>query len=269
VNQPELVALTKAPYPNYWEAYRGIARLEQHFLQAGDRRAIFATVYALTTRRIAESIDRGLYRNAAWMGQYQTEFANHYRKALLGYAQGERGRVPKVWLVAFDRAKSGQTLILQDALLGMNAHINFDLPFAIEKVHLSPDTHGRHADHTLVNQTLAQVTQEIVSALGTLYGATNYALLADALGPLDDLWLKSGMASARENAWTNATLLTRSSFWNRWLIERGIAAEATAAGDLILALTVNAHLKDALWRAEGSNAGSALFVALSRPTSSS
>jgi len=31
-------------------------------------------------------------------------------------------------------------LIIQDALLGMNAHINYDLAFAIEKVKLTPPT---------------------------------------------------------------------------------------------------------------------------------
>jgi len=32
-------------------------------------------------------------------------------------------------------------LIIQDALLGMNAHINYDLAFASEKVKLSPQHH--------------------------------------------------------------------------------------------------------------------------------
>jgi hypothetical protein len=52
------------------------------FRGGGRRRAIFASVYALTTLRMAESIDGGDYTNTAWMRAHQTEFANHYRKAL-------------------------------------------------------------------------------------------------------------------------------------------------------------------------------------------
>ena len=36
------------------------------------------------------------------------------------------------WLKAFDSATSAKTLIIQDVLLCMNAHSDFDLPFAIE-----------------------------------------------------------------------------------------------------------------------------------------
>jgi hypothetical protein len=101
---------------------------------------------------------------------------------------GARSQVPNAWLKAFDAAAAGQTLVIQDLLLGMNAHINFDLPFAIEAVGISPNTTSRYLDHTRVNDVLGEISNEIVAALGSLYG-TSYAALDSALGPLDELLL--------------------------------------------------------------------------------
>jgi hypothetical protein len=250
-----LATLTSAPYTTHWGAYEGLRCVEEHLIAAADRRAIFASVYTLTTLRMAESIDAGEYTNTDWMKSYQTEFANHYRKALNSFATGQRSQVPTAWLKAFDSAASGQTLIIQDALLGMNAHINFDLPFAIEKVKMSPNTASRYADHTRVNDVLNEVGDEIVDALGSLYGA-NYAALDAALGPADELFLAFGMATARQNAWNNAVLLKNSSFWNRWIVVGGIDFAAVTNANLVLALTLSPSLRATLRALEGSNPGS-------------
>jgi hypothetical protein len=250
-----LATLTSAPYTTHWGAYEGLRCVEEHLIAAADRRAIFASVYTLTTLRMAESIDAGEYTNTDWMKSYQTEFANHYRKALNSFATGQRSQVPNAWLKAFDSAASGQTLIIQDALLGMNAHINFDLPFAIEKVKMSPNTASRYADHTRVNDVLNEVGDEIVDALGSLYGA-NYAALDAALGPADELFLAFGMATARQNAWNNAVLLKNSQFWNRWIVVGAIDLGAVTNANLVLALTLSPSLRATLRALEGSNPGS-------------
>jgi hypothetical protein len=251
----DVATLTNTAYASHWAAYDGLACLEEHFLATGDRRAIFASVYALTTLRMAQSIDGGDYTNTAWMQNYQTTFANYYRKALHDYEVGNASAVPEPWRIAFDAAASGETLIIQDALLGMNAHINFDLPFAIEKVKISPNTTSRYLDHTRVNDVLAEVGDEIIAALGSLYGS-NYATLDAALGPADELFLSVGMATARQNAWNNAVSLTNSSWWNRWIVVDWIDAGATSSANLTLALTLAPSVRDALRAVEGSNPGS-------------
>jgi hypothetical protein len=250
-----LATLTSAPYTTHWGAYDGLRCVEEHLIAAADRRAIFASVYTLTTLRMAESIDANEYTNTDWMKSYQTEFANHYRKALNAFASGQRSQVPNAWLMAFDAAASGQTLIIQDALLGMNAHINYDLAFAIEKVKMSPNTTSRYLDHTRVNDVLSEVGDEIVSALGSLYGA-NYAAVDAALGPADELFLAFGMASARQNAWNNAVLLKNSQFWNRWVVVGAIDLGAVTSANLVLAATLSPSLRATLHALEGSNPGS-------------
>jgi hypothetical protein len=250
-----LATLTSAPYTTHWGAYEGVRCLEEHLLAAADRRAIFASVYTLTTLRMAESIDENEYTNTDWMRSYQTEFANHYRKAINAYATQQRNQVPNAWLKAFDAAASGQTLIIQDALLGMNAHINYDLAFAIEKVKLSPNTTSRYLDHTRVNDVLNEVSDEIVAALGSLYGS-NYAAVDAGFGPADELFLGVGMATARQNAWNNAVLLKNSQFWNRWIVIGAIDVGAVANANLMLAATLSPSLRATLHALEGSNPGS-------------
>ncbi|HEX6273990.1 MAG TPA: DUF5995 family protein [Polyangiaceae bacterium] len=250
-----LATLTSAAYTTHWGAYDGLRCVEEHLLAAADRRAIFASVYTLTTLRMAESIDASEYTNTEWMKSYQTEFANHYRRALNAYANGQRSQVPNAWLKAFDAAAGGQTLIIQDALLGMNAHINYDLAFAIETVKMSPNTTSRYLDHTRVNAVLGEVGDEIVSALGSLYGA-HYAAVDAAFGPADELFLAFGMATARQNAWNNAVLLKNSQFWNRWIVVGAIDAAAVTSANLALAPTLSPTLRATLRALEGSNPGS-------------
>jgi hypothetical protein len=250
-----LTTLTSAPYTTHWGAYEGLRCVEEHLIAVADRRAIFASVYALTTLRMAESIDANAYTNTDWMKSYQTEFANHYRKALNAYALQQRAQVPNAWLKAFDAAASGQTLIIQDALLGMNAHINYDLAFAIEKVKLSPNTTSRYLDHTRVNSVLSEVGDEIAAALGSLYGP-NYAAVDAAFGPADELFLAVGMATARQNAWNNAVLLQSSQFWNRWIVVGAIDLAAVTNANLALAPTLSPSLRATLRALEGSNPGS-------------
>jgi hypothetical protein len=250
-----LATLTSAPYATHWGAYEGLRCLEEHLIAAADRRAIFASVYTLTTLRMAESIDANEYTNTDWMKSYQTEFANHYRKALNAYALQQRSQVPNAWLKAFDAASSGQTLIIQDALLGMNAHINYDLAFAIEKVGISPNTTSRYLDHTRVNDVLSEVGDEIVAALGSLYAA-NYAAVDAAFGPADELFLAAGMATARQAAWNNAVLLKSSQFWNRWVVVGAIDLAAVTNANLVLAPTLSPSLRATLRTLEGSNPGS-------------
>jgi hypothetical protein len=250
-----LATLTSTPYTTHWGAYEGLRCLEEHLVAAADRRAIFASVYTLTTLRMAESIDANDYTNTVWMKSYQTEFANHYRKALNAYVTQQRSQVPNAWLKAFDSASGGQTLIIQDVLLGMNAHINYDLAFAIEKVGISPNTASRYLDHTRVNDVLNEVGDEIVAALGSLYGA-NYAAVDAAFGPVDELFLAAGMATARQNAWNNAVLLKSSQFWNRWIVVGAIDLAAVTNANLALAPTLSPTLRATLRALEGSNPGS-------------
>lgn len=75
-----VATLTSVAFTSHWDAYDGLSCLEEHFIDAGDRRAIFASVYTLTTLRIAESIDAGDYQDTEWIYSPTTKFPVGYSR---------------------------------------------------------------------------------------------------------------------------------------------------------------------------------------------
>jgi hypothetical protein len=64
----------------------------------------------------------GAFADNVWVHRYAVAFANLYRKALDDYDAGRMQQVPKAWRLCFDTARDGSRLVLQDMLLGINAH---------------------------------------------------------------------------------------------------------------------------------------------------
>src|SRR5205814_1707831 len=101
----------------------------------GARRYFHAT-YLRTTRAVAEEIDRGRFADGAWLERWDIVFAELYLDALHADLAGEPVSGP--WRIAFDTAARQPRLPpLRHVLLGMNAHINYDLPQALVAV-ISP-----------------------------------------------------------------------------------------------------------------------------------
>ena len=58
-------------------------------------------------------------------------FARYYTDAYYNWQSGNRAAVPRAWLTALDAAKNKKVSGTGDLLLGMNAHINRDLPYVM------------------------------------------------------------------------------------------------------------------------------------------
>lgn len=250
--QTPTIDLVKTPYANHWEAYNQLVCLEENLIAKQDRRAIFLSVYALTTFKIAEQVDAGYFNDTPWIEEYQLEFANQYRRAFYDYEAGNYFDVPKVWRVAFDASKSGKTLIVQDILLGMNAHIDFDLAYTLRDVDIKNNRSAKYEDHNLVNNVLSGIVGDITAALTSIYGS-NYAAIDLALGDIDDKLIGTGMIMAREQAWNNAVKLTDYSWWRQPLLQLKIQEEAMLITNATMALSFTPILNATLAAAEGSN----------------
>lgn len=249
----DLSSLLAHEYRSSWHAYDQLSCLETHFRSAHDRRAVFLSVYALTTRRIAEAVDAGFFEDNSWVAEYQTRFANYYRQALLDYENGHRDRVPRAWLAAFDSASSGQTLILQDALLGMNAHINFDLAYAVRDVQLGPDRARRYRDHTRINDVLLRIMDEVQAALGELYGP-GMAELDHAFGHVDEEIFGGGIVMARQLAWQHAEWLAAGHWWwQRQWMDWWMDETSGGMAGMLLGVSLDPEIRDELRRREGSD----------------
>src|SRR5438874_2099388 len=136
---------------------RMVADLDR--LPGGDARRHFHSTYLRTTRAVAEEIDRGGFVDGPWLERWDVAFAELYLDAFDAELTG--APVPAPWRIAFDTARTRPDLPpLRHILLGMNAHINYDLPQALIAV-ITPAEFddpavraSRARDHTHVDTVL-------------------------------------------------------------------------------------------------------------------
>jgi len=176
----------------------GLTTLESSFVAQRDKRGIFATVYTLLTRELAARVERGEFEDPDWLRLYIPAFADLYRQALLAYDEDPEG-APKPWRIAFDAART-DSLFIQDIFLGINAHINNDLPLALRAVTIDPDRESRYRDHVKVNDTLRRATGPVQDRIRDLY-APGLDLLDIAAGEFDEIVTNFSLEKAREAAW--------------------------------------------------------------------
>jgi Family of unknown function (DUF5995) len=91
----------------------------------GDPGRYFLATYLRTTRAVQEELDRGGFRDTAWVERWDVAFADLYLDALEAAEAGRRP--PEPWAVAFGAGEHDRFPPLRHVLLGMNAHINYDL----------------------------------------------------------------------------------------------------------------------------------------------
>ena len=133
-------------------------------------------------------------------------FARYYFAAYDAWAAGRTASVPPAWRVAFDAARDRAVSANGNLLLGINAHVQRDLPFVLYSVGLvKPDGTSRKPDHDRVNQILNRVTDDVIAEVARRFDPT----IDDTNLPttLDDLVLFQSIASWRETAWRHAELL--------------------------------------------------------------
>ncbi|HJQ23435.1 MAG TPA: DUF5995 family protein [Blastocatellia bacterium] len=105
-----------------------IAHLDQIIRRAwqdNSRLGYFATLYRNVTVEVKRGIAQGRFEDGARMERLDVTFANRYLTALADYQAGQP--TPPCWTAAFHAASHWPPIVLQHLLLGMNAHINFDL----------------------------------------------------------------------------------------------------------------------------------------------
>ena len=107
-----------------------MAALLEPMAAAGDQRRYFHAAYLRTTIAVAEEIKLGGFADAGWVERWDVAFADLYLDALQADLEGRAPARP--WAIAFG-APAGLPP-LRHVLLGMNAHVNFDLPQALVAV---------------------------------------------------------------------------------------------------------------------------------------
>jgi hypothetical protein len=151
------------------------------------------------TRNIA-----GYYQDVPYMNHMDAIFARYYTDAYYNWSSGDRADVPQAWLYAFDAAKNKTVTGAGDLFLGMNAHINRDLPFVLYGSGLV-NSYGESGkgDYDIVEKWLNDDTAPLLAEAAQRFDPT----VDDTSNVLVN-YLSFQMVSAwRENAWRNAEAL--------------------------------------------------------------
>ena len=101
----------------------------------------FNLLYLLVTREVLDHPPVGGWLRPAWIARLDVIFANLYFTAIRNLTSPDS--IPRSWAALFEARHRPGIDRIQFALAGMNAHINHDLPFALEQtnnqLHVDPD----------------------------------------------------------------------------------------------------------------------------------
>jgi hypothetical protein len=168
-----------------------------------------------------------------WVADYLVTFANLYRRAVFEFETGRGDSLPTAWRLAFWAAERKQALVLQQAALGINAHVTFDLAFALFAVGVDDGRRTKYRDHQRINVVLWQLVDVTLDRLAERY-APGIAVLENAAGPVVKLTWFGALVVGREFAWWIAFVLSESQDEYPARAARSLATIASSA----VALTV-------------------------------
>ena len=175
--------------------------------QSCSHNAVFALAYMRITQTYGWSRDiPGLLRGRALRQPPGRGVRPLLHRRLRQLENGDRAAVPKAWLLAFDAGQDRRVNGTGDLLLGMNAHINRDLPFVLASVGLvAPDGTSRKPDYDKVEDFLARSTQAMMAEAAQRLDPS----LDDAADPLGLAYttIFQFISGAREAAWRHAEAL--------------------------------------------------------------
>jgi len=169
-------------------------------LPAGSPRRAFLSTYLRTTQAVGAAVDAGRFLDPGWVERWDVAFAELYLRAHDAFVAAEP--LPRPWRLAFT-APDGLPA-LRHVLLGINAHVNYDLPQALLSVISPADfddaslVDSRRRDHERIDDVLAGRVKDEDDLLGD-----SKTLLDRLLTPLNRLGSKRFLREARQKVWHN------------------------------------------------------------------
>lgn len=211
-----------------------VAEMTRRYRQLGacDHDAAFALMYLRVTQAVEH--DAG-FADQRYLARLDSMFAALYFRAFDEWRARHRDAVPPAWQIAFEAASRRRASGIGNLLLGMNAHISRDLPFAVATVGVTAPAGRRSFDQ--VNALLERVSQPMLREQAHLYDptVTSFALPAlsvspGTLGTLLSGWRDTAMHDAER-------LLGAKTPAERAVTAESIERTAAARAALIAAAT--------------------------------
>lgn len=168
-------------------------------IRGDDRMGWFAAMYRNVTVAVREAILAGRFDDAQRMVHFDKVFAERFIQAWNDVAAG-RGPT-RSWQTAFAGAGKKRLVIVQQLLLGINAHINLDLGIAAATV--ARERHepidSLEQDFNTIGDVLVELTDGFVHQVSEL--SPWFGLIDRVGGRTDDELIRWSIDVARAQAW--------------------------------------------------------------------
>ncbi len=167
---------------------------------------VFLSTYRRMTDAVGHAVQDGLFEDPSWVERWDVSFVEFYMRALDLEIAGRDG-VPAPWRRAFGAPSDLPPL--RHVLLGINAHINFDLPQALlgiisDSEFDDPELMAkRRRDHERVDAVLAS---RVASEGDALAGPGGLSLRDKVLLPFNRRGSQRFLREARTKVWAEHTV---------------------------------------------------------------
>jgi hypothetical protein len=182
---------------------------------AGDARRFFHSTYLRTTRAVRDEIAAGRFADGEWVEEWDVVFAQLYLDA--DAAWEATGTAVGPWQLAFLAARDRPELPpLRHVLLGMNAHINYDLAQALVAAIPTEgfDDPGllarRGRDHEHIDTVLLARVAEEDRQLEAVETTGQRSWLDRLLTPVNRAGTARFLRESRRKVWANARVLDQA-----------------------------------------------------------
>lgn len=169
----------------YWRphnarsALTSLRKAADRLHRAGDHRAVFLDIYTVITAEVVNAVNAGTQtglQEPAALSELTGRFAEEALLAVKASLE-QRPIVCSPWRLAHDLAKEKMLSPGQNALLGINAHINYDLPLVVYeylasegRLHTRERLELYQQDYFRINKVLHQCISHCLDVLETKYG---------------------------------------------------------------------------------------------------
>jgi hypothetical protein len=207
----------------------------------GDGKALFLRCYRMMTGNVIAAVQQRDFNDPEWVDRLLNHFADYYFVSLEVYEANPAG-APAVWQLAHSAANNPNLSAVQKLLVGVNAHINYDLAFTLVDL-LRQEWAGlsdaqrtlRYEDHCRINNVIAETIDTVQDDI--LEPAMPVMKLVDDLmGGADELMISRLIAGWRDNVWQYAVrMLATDDLQQLAALAKQVEADALETGRLICA----------------------------------
>ena len=162
-----------------------------------------------------EAIDDQYFEDHIWVNTLLQHFAEYYFRGL--NPQGHKKNIPEVWKQVHGLTQNKKLHSIQYLLIGVNAHINYDLVLTLYDI-LHPEwtllqedqKRCRFQDHCRVNDVITATIDKVQDEI-LLVEDPKMGLLDTGMGRLDEFLISQLIADWRDEVWDNAQQMMKIS----------------------------------------------------------